>query len=175
MLVEMDTATSTTDIPLSSTATLDSHIPSVHIQIFPHSEVSLHQALSRYNRHFMFKPIEQTLVPGVTIKMGRKIDSKKEALGTRWSRDEQIAHNASLQVLQDDELVVPQENMFPDQASSPETGFLVNNQIVKQVSGRRQELISFRSKVVSRTHAELWMGRDGQVSGPSVIYKLHNF
>lgn len=150
--------------------------PSVHIQLFPHSEVPLSQTLSRYNRHFMFKPIEKLLGHGITLKMGRKIDAKKETTSMRWSRDEQIANNASVTVVgqgtaaqsQIPGTPVQTASMFPDQTSSPESGFVLDAskqklQPQETLTVKRQELISFRSKVVSRTHAELWMGRDGQV------------
>ena len=84
----------------------------------------------------MFKPIEIDLTPGKLVKFGRKIDSKRES--TRLSRDQQIAHNASALV----------ENSNDQDCSN----ITLSNQI-----------IGFRSKVVSRSHAELWLGKDRQV------------
>jgi hypothetical protein len=97
----------------------------IHLQLFPHTEVALHQSLSPYNRQFMFKPIEMDLVPGQIVKFGRKIDAKKES--NRLSRDQQISFNAS------------------------------------SLSEDDNQILAFRSKVVSRSHAELWLGKDGQV------------
>ena len=131
--------------------------PSVHLQFFPHSELPLHQAL-RFNRQFMFKPIEMDLSFGITVKMGRKIDSKKEQ-GVRWSRDEQVANNASLQIMDS----IDKPNMFPDQtSSSPDNGYKIESSS-NTIQQRKLEFIAFRSKVVYRSHAEFWLGRDGQV------------
>jgi hypothetical protein len=148
----------------------------VRIQLFPHSD-------GRPSRAFVFKPIELDLGPGSLLKFGRKIDSKKEGPGggSRWTRDEQIAQNASVQEL--GQTVAPLTNVGtealqdrlerlsislqgPNQGPTlgpvqepvqePKVTPLPNAQQARQ-------LISFRSKVVSRSHAELRIDKDGQV------------
>ena len=116
-----------------------------HLQLFPHSDVNLHPSLSRFHKFFVFKPIEMDITSGMTVKIGRKIDSKKEGNSVKMSREEHVANNASLQPLQGN-------TAFPDEVSSD-----------MDISSCKSELISFRSKVVSRSHGEIWLGKDGQV------------
>ena len=130
----------------------------VHIQVFPHSEVPLHQALSRANRNFMFKPMEFELSQGTLVKFGRKIDSKKES-SSRWSRDDQIANNACYGPL--GSLEAPEKDSAPVSVTEEGTPAASSSAAAAQKSCKQR--IAFRSKVVSRAHAELWLGKDGQV------------
>lgn len=85
-------------------------------------------------RPFLFSPVEINVVQGTVIHIGRKIDRSKDRVrGT--TREDRAANNVSTDVSH----------------MSAETD-----------SGIR-ECIAFRSKVVSRHHAEIWVGKDGQV------------
>jgi hypothetical protein len=132
--------------------------PQVHIQFFPHSEVPLHQALSRANKSFMFKPIEFDLRQGTLVKFGRKIDSMKEST-SRWSRDEQIANNACFVPFTVQHNGLAGGNEERNETSAAEETPTEDTPPTQNA----KQLIAFRSKVVSRAHAELWLGKDGQV------------
>lgn len=85
-------------------------------------------------RPFLFSPVEKKITNGNVIQIGRKIDrSKDQNRGT--TREDRAAHNVSLDV----------------------------NHMSADKYGNTHECIAFRSKVVSRHHAEIWVEKDGQV------------
>jgi hypothetical protein len=105
----------------------------VDYQFFPHSEVPLHR--QQDSRPFLFTPVEQRLEFGKVIQIGRKIDRNRDSnRGT--TREDRAAHNVSLDSAH---MTASKENKTA------------------------QGCIAFRSKVVSRNHAEMWVGKDGQV------------
>jgi hypothetical protein len=85
-------------------------------------------------RPFLFTPVEKKVKYGNIVHIGRKIDRSKDPnRGT--TREDRAAHNVSLE-------------------ANHMSGLDGNN---------TPECISFRSKVVSRHHAEMWVGKDGVV------------
>ena len=85
------------------------------------------------SRPFLFTPVETKVTLGRIVQIGRKIDRSKEQRGS--TREDRAAHNVSL-----------------DASHMSATECLTNC-----------DCISFRSKVVSRHHAELYLGKDGVV------------
>ncbi|KAI9001999.1 hypothetical protein BC832DRAFT_561942 [Gaertneriomyces semiglobifer] len=148
----------------------------VRLQLFPHSDRPTHLPANAVDRNqytaFSFTPVEKDLVPGSIVRIGRKVDSKHGGLGrekTRVSRRDGASrreNNVADNYVEDVEIDPRRFTYFGDDpideatplasastAPAPETG------TVK----KKAEFIAFRSKVVSRTHAEMWVGSEGQV------------
>lgn len=87
-----------------------------------------------HNRPFLFTPVEIKVKYGTVIQIGRKIDRSKERVN-RVGREDIAANNVSLDI-----------NHMSTQTENP--------------SGK---CIAFRSKVVSRHHAEILVGKDSQM------------
>ncbi|KAJ1530105.1 hypothetical protein HK096_008405, partial [Nowakowskiella sp. JEL0078] len=139
--------------------------PTFHIQMFPHTE-----AISLQGTHtgFNFSPVEKHIKVGTTIKIGRKVEKdpnrlknqkKKSSIGGGAvggvGEERQLTDGNMSDVYGDvvggDESRDGAEPMELD-VSGPST----RTEVVKQ------DFIAFRSKVVSRTHAEMWVGDDNQ-------------
>jgi hypothetical protein len=111
---------------------------SLEFQLFPHSETPLHRQ-DQSSRPFIFSPVEKFITQGTVIQIGRKIDRSKDGLrGT--TREDRAQNNVSVDVT----------HMSTDKKPGHNTP---------------EDCIAFRSKVVSRHHAELYVGEDKQVSG----------
>ena len=105
----------------------------VDYQLFPHSDIPLHR--QQESRPFLFTPVEEKLDYGQVIHIGRKIDRNKDPFRGS-TREDRAAHNVSLD---------------PTNMTSSQEDLIID------------KCIAFRSKVVSRHHAEMWVGKDGQV------------
>ncbi|KAJ3343575.1 hypothetical protein HDU91_000364 [Kappamyces sp. JEL0680] len=121
---------------------------SLEFQLFPHSETPLHRQ-DGSNRPFLFSPVEKKITPGTVVQIGRKIDRNKEAhRGT--TREDRAINNVSTD---------PSHMSLSDKDGTGNVNPI-------------QNCIAFRSKVVSRHHAELWMGKDNQDAkrvGPAAL------
>lgn len=108
----------------------------LEFQLFPHSDTPLHRQ-DQSSRPFLFSPVEKKICYSTVIQIGRKIDrSKDQPKGT--TREDRAFNNVSVDINH-----LSNADRDPD---SVNTG----------------ECIAFRSKVVSRHHAELMVGKDGQ-------------
>lgn len=122
-----------------TTATLASPNASntLEFQLFPHSETPLHRQ-DQSTRPFIFSPVEKIISLGTVVHIGRKIDRSKDGLrGT--SREDRAQNNVSVDVSH-------MSTADKDGHNTPE------------------DCIAFRSKVVSRHHAEIYVGEDKQVT-----------
>ncbi|KAJ3057270.1 hypothetical protein HK097_009929 [Rhizophlyctis rosea] len=130
--------------PSTSFANAQSH-SIIRLQLFPHAE----QPHRSHYHGFSFPPVEKDLRPGTLVRIGRKVDKRadKEKDGERGHRSRR-----------------DKSNNVSEGAEEMETGD-VNNGGGGATTGDRKriEFIAFRSKVVSRTHAELWAETDGQI------------
>ncbi|TPX36984.1 hypothetical protein SmJEL517_g00885 [Synchytrium microbalum] len=200
-------------------------IPSVRIQLFPHIEHhhGHHHHNHSHAEHFVFSPIEKDLKIGTLIKIGRKVDRKRERVaaaavaeqlrevtsptvavtspstakvvspkraGTERQKtlsdrqhaatsstpnvtvneeDERgffggMAGDANDSMLEDDSAAVSATSPISKRASMRAGGSSSRAGGNKEVSPeKRVEFIAFRSKVISRTHAEMWIGADGEL------------
>eukprot|EP00842_Homolaphlyctis_polyrhiza_P006830 jgi/Hompol1/736/HPOL_000930-RA len=142
----------------------------IRLQLFPQSEVPLHLQTAR-NRPFLFNPVEHDISPGTVLRVGRKVDragkDQKPA-----SREQRAANNVSLSedpvsagfVASSASPVPAAPPAAPSASSAPVVGSPSAEQdSVAQEAGRSTLYIAFRSKVVSRAHAEIWVGKDGQI------------
>ncbi|TPX51255.1 hypothetical protein SeLEV6574_g00380 [Synchytrium endobioticum] len=202
----------------------------VRIQLFPHVEHHVHHRghHTRDDSHFMFTPVEMDLAVGSVMRIGRKVDRKRErearggvapelvasgavtnsspvaATGTAGSSNSQQQHhqgqlrndtlrepdrhktlsnrNHHVSGSSDDDdevfggMIGDAEDALPANASSSisnkrasmNDSFQIRDgrqvPLAKEKSSERAiEFVAFRSKVISRTHAELWIGADGEV------------
>ncbi|KAH6572823.1 hypothetical protein BASA50_001871 [Batrachochytrium salamandrivorans] len=55
--------------------------PSIRLQLFPHSDIPLHQQTSR-NKPFLFNPVEHDIALGTVLRVGRKVDRNYGGSGT---------------------------------------------------------------------------------------------
>ncbi|KAJ3276350.1 hypothetical protein HDV01_004973 [Terramyces sp. JEL0728] len=111
----------------------DTQTITLDIQLFPHSETPLHR--QDQNRPFLFTPVEKKVVYGNIVQIGRKIDRSKDThRGT--TREDRAAQNVSTDY----------------------------NHMSSDKDGKTNyDCVAFRSKVVSRHHAEIWVGKDEQL------------
>ncbi|TPX33825.1 hypothetical protein SmJEL517_g03348 [Synchytrium microbalum] len=222
----------------------------IRIQLFPHTEHHRPNHLSRSDSdlHFSFSPIEKDLKPGTLIKIGRKVDRKREREPTSSARHASASHkhqhddanggsksttgttgaersktltertnhvgsppspsavtaatqaglephvggmvggassdvvavDTTTDLASDDVLSIspPTSSATLRRLSAGPSAFRLPNRssllptpnkdketvtATSLASHRKVEFVAFRSKVVSRTHAEIWIGADGQV------------
>jgi hypothetical protein len=105
---------------------------SLQFQLFPHSDTPLH-IQDHTSRPFIFSPVEKIISQGTSILVGRKIDRSKDVRGS--TREDRAQNNVS----------VDSTHM----STTEKNGYDTPN-----------DCIAFRSKVVSRYHAELFVGED---------------
>ncbi|KAJ3098538.1 hypothetical protein HK100_005086, partial [Physocladia obscura] len=139
------------------------------IQIFPHREgIQLLGTIpgTAQAQRFHFDPVERDLKPGMMLKIGRKVD-KKVPLPIIQPPNEVMSDDA---VFSNGPSVLPSSYQsasdFLDQTSSRPSA--VDLSQTAAVAGRSRaqpavDFVAFKSKVVSRAHAELWVSDDGQV------------
>ncbi|RKO90536.1 hypothetical protein BDK51DRAFT_31475, partial [Blyttiomyces helicus] len=117
----------------------------IRIQLFPHADPNaLTATLSRYDG-FTFAPVEKDVYPNTIVRIGRKVDRSKDKPGVR--RGDKFNNVAE----------APEE-MDGSAAGRGEDKVAGKN----ATASRKIEYVAFRSKVVSRTHAELWIDKEGQ-------------
>ncbi|KAI9199371.1 uncharacterized protein BJ171DRAFT_518934 [Polychytrium aggregatum] len=154
----------------------------VLVQLFPYSA----DAVVNPSRPCVkFPPFERLLVPGTHLRIGRKVDPsksklKKSSLPTVPDLIEPAAPQSNLSA----SLGTSSEphphlaaNINVDLSTSPAAGGLVGaastspgwtganmpSAATKEQSDESENMVAFRSKVVSRDHAELWLDYDGKV------------
>lgn len=119
----------------------------IKLQLFPHSDVHIHNPPQYRLKHFTFNPVEVELKTGFVLKIGRKVDRGDVATRQRpTTRQDRAANNVSIAT------------------DAQQAGFVSGQSDTPTVSPNCYYL-AFRSKVVSRSHAELWIGKDGMVIG----------
>ncbi|KAJ1339670.1 hypothetical protein BSLG_005703 [Batrachochytrium salamandrivorans] len=130
--------------------------PFIRLQLFPHSDVPLHQQTSR-NKPFLFNPVEHDIVLGTVLRVGRKVDRSYNAASgaSPATRDSNLLLGA-----ESCKQCLTIHYCISDPASP--TRLQSDSSSVQQDSTANSLYVAFRSKVVSRTHAEIWVGRDGQ-------------
>ncbi|KAJ3027027.1 hypothetical protein HDV00_011462 [Rhizophlyctis rosea] len=138
--------------PPTNNQTLNSHTI-IRLQLFPHAE----QPHRSHYHGFSFPPVEKDLRPGTIVRIGRKVDkrSDKDKDGDRHRSRRDKSNNVSEGAEEMDAGDVVGGG--PAGAGGPGGRDAMNGE------RRRIEFIAFRSKVVSRTHAELWADSDGQI------------
>ncbi|KAJ3110175.1 hypothetical protein HK100_003131, partial [Physocladia obscura] len=136
------------------------------IQIFPHREGA--QLLgtipgSAQAQRFHFDPVERDLKPGMMLKIGRKVD-KKVPLPIVQPPDEVMSDEA---VFSDGPGVLPSSYQSASDQPPSRPSVVDLSQTAAAASRLRAQpavdFVAFKSKVVSRAHAELWVSDDGQV------------
>ncbi|TPX58780.1 hypothetical protein PhCBS80983_g02909 [Powellomyces hirtus] len=158
----------------------------VRIQLFPHSDRPAHiAAADAAGRHtaytaFSFLPVEKDLYPGSIVRIGRKVDRhntkvSRHATKTKSRRDR--SHNVAngleemefdaesppiVSLLQQQQQQLQQQQLDTEAELVAHIGELKRSSDGKTVK-RKADYVAFRSKVVSRTHAEIWVDRDGAV------------
>ncbi|KNC98655.1 uncharacterized protein SPPG_06337 [Spizellomyces punctatus DAOM BR117] len=139
----------------------------VRLQLFPHSDRPAHHS-HQHDRHhhhytaFSFTPVEKDLYPGGIIRIGRKVD--RHHVGREKTRRGDKSNNVA-DGEEEMEFVIgspPVAELMDEMEVDRETSENSSQEPGETIK-RRAEFIAFRSKVVSRTHAELWVGKDGQV------------
>ncbi|KAJ3128652.1 hypothetical protein HK098_003859 [Nowakowskiella sp. JEL0407] len=135
-----------------------------HIQLFPHTE-----ALGFHTSHtgFNFSPVEKDLRPGTIVRIGRKVEKDPNKLKNQKKSKSGDDNNKQLA----DGGVPGGEGLpggFPDgtnlinaEPDSMDLDALAGPSAAPDIP--KHDFIAFRSKVVSRTHAEMWVGKDGIV------------
>ncbi|KAI8811099.1 hypothetical protein BJ742DRAFT_754097 [Cladochytrium replicatum] len=146
----------------------------VRIQMFPHTEGSNTHAV---HMGFNFSPIEKDLKAGTIVKIGRKVEKdpnrsksqkKKGGAAEGASAAEGDAAQA-LRAISDAEAAIigatsAGDSMDVDAANANFAGDGgAGPSALKEPEEKKTDFIAFRSKVVSRTHAELWVGADNQL------------
>ncbi|KAJ3075529.1 hypothetical protein HDU98_007775 [Podochytrium sp. JEL0797] len=144
------------------------------IQIFPHREnAQILGAIpgSTPAQRFHFEPIERDLKQGMVLKIGRKVD-KKPPPAPLAQPDEPVHENElPIPSLPTDIPVLPSSYQstsgFLDHPPPPLESHAISNSSaptpVPATSPLTPDFIAFKSKVVSRAHAELWVSDEGQV------------
>ncbi|KAJ3293768.1 hypothetical protein HK104_004203 [Borealophlyctis nickersoniae] len=124
----------------------------IRIQIFPHTEHP-----HRHHHHytpFSFPPVEKDLRPNTIVRIGRKVDKRGTiSHGKKGDKSHNVAEGA-------EEIGLGEAmGSEPHHVGSPDGGNSTGASAKQRV-----DFIAFRSKVVSRTHAELWVDKEGQVA-----------
>ncbi|KAJ3170111.1 hypothetical protein HDU87_008828 [Geranomyces variabilis] len=169
------TATTPTTSPQAQSPTL-----TVRIQLFPHSDRPAHladgsRAAANAYTAFSFTPVEKDLFPGSIVRIGRKVDRHSNGLSraatrSRRDRSHNVASGAEdMEFDPDSPVIATFVNGAGGGAGSGVGGTPGSGapstpaSSAKTFITRRADYVAFRSKVVSRNHAEIWVDRDGVV------------
>ncbi|KAI8589543.1 hypothetical protein BDZ88DRAFT_417896 [Geranomyces variabilis] len=169
------TSTTPTTSPQSQSPTL-----TVRIQMFPHSDRPAHladgsRAAANAYTAFSFTPVEKDLFPGSIVRIGRKVDRHSNGLSrsatrSRRDRSHNVASGAEdMEFDPDSPVIATFTNGAGGGAGSGAGGAAGTGapstpaSSAKTFITRRADYVAFRSKVVSRNHAEIWVDRDGVV------------
>ncbi|KAJ3008955.1 UNVERIFIED_CONTAM: hypothetical protein HDU68_002886 [Siphonaria sp. JEL0065] len=154
------------------------------VQIFPHRENA--QILGAIPgqvpaQRFHFEPIERDLKPGMMLKVGRKVDKKPPPAPLAPAEDDNMLMAEAEAIVAVNEVpVLPASYQstsgFLDQPPRPagEQSTAVTTLVpvapattatppTEKKEQPQIDFIAFKSKVVSRAHAELWVSDEGQV------------
>ncbi|KAI8810165.1 hypothetical protein BJ742DRAFT_210103 [Cladochytrium replicatum] len=144
----------------------------VRIQMFPHTEGSNTHAV---HMGFNFSPIEKDLRAGTIVKIGRKVEKdpnrsksqKKKGGATEGASGAEGDAAQALRAISDADAAIigatsAGDSMDVDAANATGDGG-IGPSALKEPEEKKTDFIAFRSKVVSRTHAELWVGADNQL------------
>ncbi|ORY34467.1 hypothetical protein BCR33DRAFT_722696 [Rhizoclosmatium globosum] len=172
----------------SSATTVSTHEPgnslvyTYKVQIFPHRENA--QVLGAIPgapqpQRFHFEPIERDLMKGMVLKIGRKVDKKPPPAPIAQPDELEptgISIDGELAASTNEVAVLPASYQstsgfidYQPTSSDPHTaGPAASSSTTPAIIPEKKEqpqvdFIAFKSKVVSRTHAELWVSEDGQV------------
>ncbi|KAJ3241480.1 hypothetical protein HDU81_000532 [Chytriomyces hyalinus] len=155
-------ASSATTVSMADAAPASSGLTYTYkVQIFPHREnaqilgaIPGQSPLSRFH----FEPVERDLRMGSVLKIGRRVDKKTPVAPiVQDTSPEDVAMNdeaVDVPVLPNSYQSTPGQFMERAVAAASSTATPVEPHI---------DFIAFKSKVVSRTHAELWVSDDGKV------------
>ncbi|KAJ3245847.1 hypothetical protein HDU78_008436 [Chytriomyces hyalinus] len=155
-------ASSATTVSMADAAPASSGLTYTYkVQIFPHREnaqifgaIPGQSPLSRFH----FEPVERDLRMGSVLKIGRRVDKKTPVAPiVQDTSPEDVAMGeeaVDVPVLPNSYQSTPGQFMDRAVAAASSTTTPAEPHI---------DFIAFKSKVVSRTHAELWVSDDGKV------------
>ncbi|KAJ3010164.1 UNVERIFIED_CONTAM: hypothetical protein HDU68_002298 [Siphonaria sp. JEL0065] len=185
-LIEPSTssASSATTVSTHEHGSSNNLIYTYKVQIFPHRENA--QILGAIPgqapaQRFHFEPIERDLKQGMMLKIGRKVDKKPPPAPLAPIEDDNAAIAEAEAIIAANEVpVLPASYQstsgFLDQprrpageqstavtALTPAAPTTTATLPAEKMEQPQIDFIAFKSKVVSRAHAELWVSEEGQV------------